>query len=153
MPVDLRDFQKTKAYDAEDVVWSASRDKAITFNNCEQVVDWINAVLENKRVRKVFGRYIDQGPDIDVEYCKRSTWSEAESHRIKIAASDACDIHSFIVVHELAHVFQYRMHPHANVAPHGEEFCRIYLELLRLVCGKDIYQQMIESYEAHGIKY
>jgi putative metallohydrolase (TIGR04338 family) len=153
LAVDLRDFQKSKLYDAENVVWAARDLEVPHFTNVDDIVKWINKILDYKRIRKTYGRYIDQGPTINVEFCKRSTWSEAENHRIKIAASATVPIHGLLIVHELAHVFQYRMHPNANVAAHGEEFCRIYLDLLRIVFGVEMYDDMIESFEEYGVKY
>jgi ribosome-associated toxin RatA of RatAB toxin-antitoxin module len=41
-----------------------------------------------------------------------------------------------IVVHELAHVMTRRIHGAWTVAPHGKEFCGIYLFLLREFMGE-----------------
>jgi putative metallohydrolase (TIGR04338 family) len=153
LSVDLRDFQKTKVYNAEDVVWGAMKHTVPFFYDVNSIVKYINKILKYKRVRKVYGRYIDNGPDINIEFCKRSTWSEAESHRIKIAAKGGTEIHALLIVHELAHVFQYRMHPNARVAAHGEEFCRIYLDLLRLVFGEEMCEHMIASFDAYCVDY
>ncbi len=153
MAVDLRDFQKTKLYDAEDIVWGATKDTVPMFRDEDGVVKWVNKICRYTRIIKKYGRIIDEGPPIDVTFCKRSTWSLAESTLIKFAAGKDCEVHALLVIHELAHVFQYRLHPNAQVSAHGQEFCRIYLDLILIVFGREMHDFMIDSFEAHGVKY
>jgi putative metallohydrolase (TIGR04338 family) len=150
LAVDLRDFQKSKVYNAEDVVWGAVAHTLPHFTDIDSIIKYINKILKRKRVQKAFHHAL-LGPDIDVEYCNRSTWSEAECDRIKIAAR--VDAHAFLVVHELAHVFQYRLYPDVSVAAHGPEFCQIYLKLTRLVFGRDLHDFLEESFIEHGVDF
>lgn len=150
MPVDLRDYQKSRVYDAEDVVWGAISHTLPTFNSEDDIVKWINKILGYKRVAKRYDVCLN-GPDITVKYCSRSTWSEADFDRIKIAAR--APAHGLLIVHELAHVFQYRLYPDTQVSAHGPEFVAIYLDLTRIVFGREIHGMLQESMDKHRVDY
>jgi putative metallohydrolase (TIGR04338 family) len=151
MPCDLRDYQKTRVYDAEDVVWGAVSHTVPLFTDEDSIVAFVNKVLRYKRVNKKFAQALDDQPDIEIKYCSRSTWSEADFDRIKIAAK--APAHALLVIHELAHVFQYRLYPDTQVSAHGPEFCQIYLQLVRIVFGVEIYLLLQESMDKHGVDY
>lgn len=148
---DLRDFQRSRVYDAEDAVWGPLSNSLLHFDSEKDLLKWINKILAYKRVLNAFPEIA--GNTVEITYCKRSKWSEADQDHIRFAAKGHFPIHALHVVHELAHWIQYKKYGHISISGHGPEFVQIYLELTRITLGRDVYDLLVESFTLYKVKF
>lgn len=151
MAVDLRDYQRQRVYDAEDVALGYLGPLVRDFTDSNDLIKWLANVLNRKRVHKKFDDVLVSWGDIEARICQRRVWSEAFGPFDFVLAHQSAN--EFVALHELAHVFQYRRYRKTNVAGHGPEFCGMMLDLVRAVKGLEWYETLKECYDEFGVDY
>jgi hypothetical protein len=128
-----RDSQRSKLYTAEEVLRGAPEDRAA-------LDAFIGKVMRSAKVKGLVGprRYRLVGP---------SAWCTPSWDGDKIVFSAG---QRFEVLHGLAHLVV----PGSNeVAFHGPEFCRCYLDLVRRFLGPEQAAVLREAFKVHRVKH
>lgn len=142
-----RDFQRAAFYAAEKLI-----DRGQSFpilKDLQKYVDdivcspwWskefpyipVIAVKDGRRRRRgAGGRYNYYNPSRSaIGYIKMPKWTRYESY----------------ILHEIAHVVQ-----HPADSAHGEEFCSLYLHIVKEVMGPHVADQLVLAYRLRNIKW
>lgn len=61
--------------------------------------------------------------------------------------------YKLIVLHEVAHVVAEVQYGRGNIAPHGREYCSVYLKLARKFLGSALANSLKEAFRQGDIKY
>lgn len=144
-----RDSQRSRLYASEWEVFGWSKEK---FRDMGELEEYLWNVLEHRHVQRKY----QMARDI-VSGTQRLKISNGAGHRRamtirqedKIIVSFPRKMRSeWVVVHEIAHVLT-----PADVAGHGREFCRTYLELVGLFFGVETRNKLKAAMKKHNCKY
>lgn len=144
----IRDSQKKRVYKAERAVFLANPTRR--FNTLEQCVDFAVKVLKKRAIRN---RYDDVIGDKTVTVAfRRGRFSYGWYSGIELSKYGRCE---WIILHELAHVIQQRWERknREHTAHHCWLFCKIYLDLVRYVLGKEAADALKASFRKNKVKY
>lgn len=148
-----RDSQRSKLYEAERVLddfisteWGPGQ--------VAEMQDWVDALLDSKWWTRRYGeRFIEVTSGAGQRRALAKTRTDGWfSYKRKIglplwARKD------WVVLHELAHHATDFKHGFDQVAAHGREFARIYVELVGHVMGKPAADALKVSFKEHSVKY
>ena len=137
----IRDTQRQKVYRAErEALWGTRT----SFKDLKEVNAYICHVINSHYWKKRQG-----SPYIDVRDGRgRSSACAFDKQTIALPKWARKDV---IILHELAHTlvnFSYH-----RVAPHGREFAKEYLGLIKRFIGKESYSLLKESYKKNHVHY
>ena len=116
----------------------------------DEIVEYCNNLLDNARVKAEYGKwYAEREIDVAVRRTN-AVYSLANVDGIWITP---CDFTVCTVIHEIAHVLQYRIHERHAVAGHDWTFTSIYLSLVRAMLGKGAHAALQSSFDFHKVEY
>jgi hypothetical protein len=144
-----RDNQRIRVYRADAEFCEAYPELYEEEDGLEGIADHVNHITGFKRIQREFGTFINQSI-ILIEETGRFECA-ADSEGIMIGIHYEVDVPT--ILHELAHLIQFRKHPHGTYAHHDETFTTIYLRLIRIVLGKAEAVRMEALWDKHGVKF
>lgn len=139
-------MQKQRVYDAESI---ANEQYDYDLEDLDELVEFSSNVLELRLVKERFGKWLTK-----TVYCSlrrsNSQNSIANDDGIEI---DRNNLTVGTVIHELAHVIQFRINKGKQFAYHGDTFTSIYLYLIRCALGKGAHKILKEQFDLAEIEY
>jgi hypothetical protein len=144
-----RDFQRSRVYAADKEFCVNYPEIHDGEDGIEEIADYVNRITGYKRIQREFGTYINE-----------ETIEIASSRRHGCAADDLgimigheYEVDEPTILHELAHLIQFRKFPIGTYAHHDETFTTIYLKLIRIILGMSEAERMEILFAKYGIKY
>lgn len=133
-----RDSQRSKLYKAEQVLFDR-----FELNNIDDVKKYVKTVTDSKYFQKHFGVFVFTVKD------GRGT-SDAYSAGRKLNFP-LWSRKKAIVLHEICHSIIDKKY--LSVAPHGPQFCKTYLLLVKHFLGKECYEELKQSIKLNKVKF
>lgn len=137
----VRDSQRQKVYDAEQVI----RRKGRTFTSVEEMQGYIDHLMGSAWFRR---RWSIKNVTVKRGREGTSAWANGLRRLINMPTWAWTED---VLLHELSHILT-DTHE-GKVAPHGREFARIYLELVRHKMGKEHGDALRDSFRQHRVKF
>ncbi len=140
-----RDTQKQKLYNAERVL-RAYADPLPTVADMEK---YVAKVLKRA---PIVARYPQDLQPIDV--CP-GKWGQrrALAHGGDRISMPKWSRDTHIVLHEVAHVIASRVHGARNIAGHGWQYAKVYIDLVHFMMGREAAEALKISFAHHGVRY
>jgi hypothetical protein len=151
-PKPHRDFQRKRVYEAEHEfteTYPEIFNEHLDDDRLNLIVDYINRISAFKRVQRQYGRELNQ-KDFFIERCR--AWQCSADDEV-IFIGDDFALNEPTLLHELAHLIQFRRHPYGTYAHHDETFLTIYLDLVSIVLGKSEAVRFERILVKRGVKY
>lgn len=140
-----RDSQRSKLYKAERVL----RAYAMPLPTVADMEKYVAKVLKRA---PIVARYPQDLQPIDV--CP-GKWGQtrALAHGTSRISMPKWSRDTHIVLHEVAHVIAGRVHGARNIAGHGWQYCKVYIDLVHFMMGAEAAAALKISFAHHGVKY
>lgn len=146
-----RDNQRSKVYAAENRAKKRLREKgrfqAVQFESVQEVEQYVNRILRSQWWKKNCQGWLIR--EVRVKDGRGTT--NASAHRSRYG----CYINiprwarnELVVLHELAHIACSNEH-----APHGREFSRMFLSMVKRWMGREAWEVLREEFKAAKVKY
>lgn len=134
----MRDSQRSKVYKAEEVL----KEGDVRLDTVPEIQSYVDRLIKSAWFRR-------RWPSV------KSVIVKDGRGRIRAGASDDGSIlmpfwcrYRYIVLHEISHLL-----PDWNVADHGPEFCKVYLELVKHCMGRDAWEKLRTSFKNNRVKW
>ncbi len=138
----MRDYQRSKLYDAENVAWPNEAD--LSLDECET---FAKKVLRSRRIQQWFPLAKKHADRVSVQAPKRGTtsWTDQRTSVIYMAAWTRC---RFFILHEVSHLLTPPRLPF-----HGKEFAGVFLKLVKYWLGMRAWKRLKKSFDAGDVDY
>lgn len=137
-----RDSRRNKLYTAERVLEKYST----RLFSIEEAQDFLKKNMSRKYITERYPEATD--PVIVERTWGRSSWAYG-TRRIRL---NEWGFTQWILLHEMSHIVSKR-HFGLDIAGHGWEFARTYLDIIRAVFGIDAYHELKTSFREHKVKF
>jgi putative metallohydrolase (TIGR04338 family) len=139
-----RDMQKGRVYKAEEVL----RRFAKPLREIVEVERYVARVLSRQSILR---RYPNLNPDVQVKDGRGTR--RAMAHGARAISLPLWARNDWVTLHELAHTIVSRHYLRVDAAPHGWQYCAIYLDLVMSMMGKEAHDALKASFKAHKVRY
>lgn len=139
-----RDNQRNKLYKAEKVLSKISKPLA-TVPDMEK---FIKALSKKATIKKRYGNELNRDVYVGSGKARRAAGGDAKGVYMPLWSRT-----EYIVLHELAHCISMRKFGRNMIAPHGWEFCLVYMDLVRFVMGREAADLLKASFRQHKVRY
>lgn len=138
----MRDSQRQKVYESEACLdWVVEPIYFLTIDTCQWYVDQL---LESKFFRNRWP-LLDE---VQVDAGRSIVHAWTEGSRISLPRWARCE---WVILHELSHAIVNTYYP--DGAPHGREFCSIYLQLVRWRLGNEAWRTLKENFVKNKVRH
>lgn len=141
----MRDNQRSKVYKAEQVI----RETGEKFETVKEVERYLETVKKKAFIARRYGTELNKC-EIRVEDgrgCKRAFGGYYGIVLPKWARKES------VILHEVAHLIQYRKYKKYDVEGHGWEFCDIFLNLVQGMLGKETRDILQKSFKENKVRF
>jgi len=145
----MRDFQRKAVYTAERALPEHDNGH-MDIHGCRA---FVQKVLKSKRVFKLTHiktnetLYRDFCQSIEVRDGRGTRWAKGGRYFISLPKWARTKL---VILHELAHSFTIRRYSNAK---HGPEFCHVFLNVVRMMMGKEVAGRLEESFCKQKVDY
>lgn len=139
-----KDSQRQKVYRAQDCI----KHQGVQFTSIEEMQTYTDKLTNSAWWKRRFpGRRIE----IEGQRSNASAIARGDGYTISMPKWAWSEM---ILLHEIAHHATDRRHGRtARIAPHGREFARTFLELVRHKMGDECWWLLKESFRKHKVKH
>lgn len=145
----MKDSQKQKVYNSEFRV----RPNVENVNSHEQVQEFVDRVLSNKKVLSLYGKQLT-ARTVNVAVRRGKRFATGGYSGINIPESKWA-WNKLVILHEIAHVIVCRTVYGCGVpvTSHGWQFCEVFLNLVKAVLGTVTHDELKEQYKKNRVKF
>lgn len=139
----VRDSQRSKVYEAQDCL----KLKGVQFTSIEEMQTYTDKLTNSAWWKR---RYPGRRFIIEPQRSNCSAMARGDGYTISMPK---WAWNEMILLHEIAHHAKDRMYGHRGSAPHGREFAKTFLELVRHKMGDECWWLLKESFRKHKVKH
>lgn len=146
-----RDAQRQRLYGAEHLVFGDGSPDLPPSMGVEPAQRFIARIIASKWMRKHYpAAVIGWWPKAMVGVVG-GNGNNADAKRIMVTLYGRR--RRWLLLHELAHVIEWRTYPSGTTSAHGREFTNIYLALIRKWLGEAQYKTLRETFRINRVRY
>lgn len=144
-----RDFQKKLVYFCDGVLEIECKRRRAGPLSHQAVREYVEEVWACERVVARFSERMGEPPAVNFPARGHNAYANPAS--VNFLGEGMVD--ETTVLHELAHVLTLRSYDGSRIAGHGQEFCRVYLDLVECVLGREASNILRVAFDIKGVIY
>lgn len=140
-----RDSQRQKVYTAQRVIENETRKGSPELQDIKACQAWVDRVCQEAWFQRRWGRF-----RFTVVAGRGGGRANTAMHQISLGTWAR---QPAVILHEMAHILHLKVYEHRNDAPHGREFCGVFLTLVQFEMGEEARTKLSDSFRAHRVRW